>query len=90
MNNAISACSNEAAGRKRRPKQKKCPSYKNMMNKIEEDFADEACILFNLGWIDEQGNENHNVSKADVMSLNPAIVENLDGVEIEKCAGKAL
>ena len=33
------------------------------MSEIEDDFAEEACVLFNLGWIDEQEQKQKKYSK---------------------------
>ena len=31
------------------------------------------CVLYQLGWIDENGNENNETSAADLMSLKPEV-----------------
>ena len=33
------------------------------MSEIEDDFAEEACVLFNLGWIDEQEQKQNILNK---------------------------
>merc|ERR1712158_182121 len=36
------------------------------------------CVLSQLGWIDENGNENNETSAADLMSLKPEVLTELD------------
>ena len=33
------------------------------------------CVLYQLGWIDENGKENNETSTADLMSLKPEVIK---------------
>merc|ERR1711936_1081003 len=52
----------------------------------------EACgggggvVLYQLGWIDENGNENNETSTADLMSLKPEVLAELDKSAMATCA----
>ena len=53
-----------AAGRRRNKKSRKqkarqCPTVQEIEAHMEEEFAEEACMLMSWGWIDEEGNENN-------------------------------
>merc|ERR1719341_2816647 len=75
--------------RKQPGKNQRCPSFKKLMSEIEDDFAEEACVLFNLGWIDEQGNPNDTATMADIMTLEPALLKKLAKSPMaKKCAKK--
>merc|ERR1711970_945840 len=65
--------------RRRRPnKGKKCPTVKQIKAKMGEGMEGDWCVLFQLGWIDENGNENNETSAADLMSLKPEVLAELD------------
>merc|ERR1711911_368809 len=89
MKNAVMACANDEVttmrARKQPGRNRRCPSFKKVMSEIEDDFAEEACVLFNLGWIDEQGNPNKNATMADIMTLEPALLEKMDKDEVDTC-----
>merc|ERR1712042_209262 len=44
------------------------------------------CVLSQLGWIDENGNENNETSAADLMSLKPEVLAELDESAMATCA----
>merc|ERR1740128_164411 len=65
--------------RRRRPnKGKKCPTVEQIKAKMGEGMEGDWCVLSQLGWIDENGNENNETSAADLMSLHPEILAELD------------
>merc|ERR1719339_473921 len=94
MESALMACSNDEVttmrARKQPGKNQRCPSFKIVMSEIEDDFAEEACVLFNLGWIDEQGNPNDTATMADIMTLEPALLEKMSEDEVTSCTVKKL
>ena len=47
-----------------------CPCL--VMISDQEETGD-WCVLSQLGWIDEMGNENNETSTADLMSLKPEV-----------------
>merc|ERR1719391_493087 len=60
--------------RRRRPnKGKKCPTVEKIKAKMGEGMEGDWCVLSQLGWIDENGNENNETSTADLMSLKPEV-----------------
>merc|ERR1719305_2251604 len=51
--------------RRRRPnKGKKCPTVEQFKAKMGEGMEGDWCVLSQLGWIDENGNENNETSTA--------------------------
>merc|ERR1711931_531259 len=73
--------------RRRRPnKGKKCPTVEQIKAKIGEGMEGDWCVLSQLGWIDENGNENNETSAADLMSLNPEVLTELDESAMATCA----
>merc|ERR1712179_621837 len=58
--------------RRRRPnKGRKCPTVEQIKAKMGQGMEGDWCVLSQLGWIDEMGNENNETSTADLMSLKP-------------------
>ena len=39
----------------------------------DQEVTGDWCVLSQLGWIDEMGNENNETSTADLMSLKPEV-----------------
>merc|ERR1711990_943126 len=73
--------------RRRRPnKGKKCPTVEQIKAKMGEGMEGDWCVLSQLGWIDENGNENNETSAADLMSLNPEVLAELDESAMASCA----
>merc|ERR1712200_225126 len=60
-----------AAERRRRSpnKGKRCPTVEQIMGGVGEGMEGDWCVLSQLGWIDENGNENNETSTAVLMSL---------------------
>merc|ERR1712032_670388 len=73
--------------RRRRPnKGKKCPTVEQIKAKMGEGMEGDWCVLSQLGWIDENGNENNETSAADLMSLKPEVLAELDESAMATCA----
>merc|ERR1712010_205320 len=51
-----------------------------------EGMEGDWCVLSQLGWIDEMGNENNETSTADLMSLKPEVLAELDESAMATCA----
>jgi hypothetical protein len=73
-------------GGKRGPR---CPSFDKIMSKVEEKFAGEACVLKQLGWIDEEGNDLKDTIMADIATLNEGVQAGLSD-NTEECVGKIM
>merc|ERR1712037_723468 len=75
-----------------------CYSYDEIMEWVEEEYADDACVLQTIGWMNENFDFNEEVIEADVTSLNPVVsaplfehhpacvAEVMDYVEDHECA----
>merc|ERR550519_3308704 len=74
--------------RRRRPnrKPKKCPTVDQIKEKMGEGMEGDWCVLYQLGWIDENGKENNETSTADLMSLKPEVLAELDESAMATCA----
>merc|ERR1719315_685920 len=66
----------ERRRRRKRPnkKPKKCPTVDQIKEKMGEGMEGDWCVLYQLGWIDENGKENNETSTADLMSLKPEVL----------------
>merc|ERR1712173_449690 len=78
----------EAERRRRRQnrKPKKCPTVDQIKEKMGEGMEGDWCVLYQLGWIDETGKENNETSTADLMSLKPEVLAELDESAMATCA----
>merc|ERR1719187_1359255 len=73
--------------RRRRPnKGKRCPTVEQIKAKMGEGMEGDWCVLSQLGWIDENGNENNVTSTADLMGLKPEVLAELDESAMATCA----
>merc|ERR1712184_157571 len=76
-----------ATGRRRRPnKGRKCPTVEQIKAKMGEGMEGDWCVLSQLGWIDENGNEKNETTAADLMSLNAEVLAELDESAMSTCA----
>merc|ERR1712117_484411 len=76
-----------AERRRRRPnKGKRCPTVEQIKAKMGEGMEGDWCVLYQLGWIDENGKENNETSTADLMSLKPEVLAELDESAMASCA----
>merc|ERR1712062_342132 len=76
-----------AERRRRRPnKGKKCPTVEQIKAKVGEGMEGDWCVLSQLGWIDENGNEKNETTAADLMSLNAEVLAELDESAMATCA----
>merc|ERR1712037_734486 len=73
-------------GRRRPNKGRKCPTVEQIKAKMGEGMEGDWCVLSQLGWIDEMGNENNETSTADLMSLKPEVLAELDESAMATCA----
>merc|ERR1712037_667574 len=51
-----------------------CTAGSPLGAKMGEGMEGDWCVLSQLGWIDEMGNENNETSTADLMSLKPEVL----------------
>merc|ERR1712186_218995 len=73
--------------RRRRPnKGRKCPTVEQIKAKMGEGMEGDWCVLSQLGWIDENGNEKNETTAADLMSLNAEVLAELDESAMATCA----
>jgi hypothetical protein len=50
-----------------------CYSYDEIMEWVEDEYADDACVLQTLGWMDEDFEFNEEAIHSDVLSLDPVV-----------------
>merc|ERR1739842_98364 len=67
-------------------KGKRCPTVEQIKAKMGEGMEGDWCVLSQLGWIDENGNENNVTSTADLMGLKPEVLAELDESAMATCA----
>merc|ERR1712141_126756 len=103
--NAFSSCFGSMAGMRKDVKRiqlarndEQCYSYDEIMEWVEEEYADDACVLQTIGWMDENFDFDEDAIEADVTSLNPVVsaplfehhptcvAEVMDYVEDHECA----
>merc|ERR1712036_19785 len=73
--------------RRRRPNRgRKCPTVEQIKAKMGQGMEGDWCVLSQLGWIDENGNENNETSTADLMGLKPEVLAELDESAMATCA----
>merc|ERR1711992_132939 len=103
--NAFSSCFGSMAGMRKEVKRiqlarndEGCYSYDEIMEWVEEEYADDACVLQTIGWMDENLDFDEDAIEADVTSLNPVVsaplfehhptcvAEVMDYVEDHECA----
>merc|ERR1711890_179940 len=71
-------------------KGKKCPSFDDLMSKIEAETADHRCVMEKMGWMENNGTMMKDVMEADMASLNPALTDRINETDIEMCANKTM
>ena len=95
---AFDACFGQvSAGRARGGKRgkrgnrgKKCPSFEKIIGWVEEEFMEDGCVLAELGWIDEEGNDVQDVIEADIATLAPGVQEGLSELAMADCVSDTL
>merc|ERR1712080_673312 len=55
-----------------------CPSQDEVMEQITNEYADDACMLYGMGWIDNSGDWDNDTIAEDLGSLDANLVEGLD------------
>jgi len=50
-----------------------CYSYDEIMAWVETEYADDACVLQTIGWMNENYEANEDVIMSDVTSLDPVV-----------------
>merc|ERR1711915_949104 len=76
METAFNSCSNvdQVMTRKNgKGKGKKCPTFEEIMSYVEEEYAEEGCIMQSIGWLDDNFQEVNSTIMADMESLNPEL-----------------
>merc|ERR1712152_11963 len=54
-----------------------CPSVQDIETFIEEEMEGDLCVLYMMGWINDEGEFNEETFGADVMSLPPSVAETI-------------
>jgi len=75
-----------------------CYSYDEIMQWVQEEYADDACVLQSIGWMNDNFDFNEDAIMSDVSSLDPVVTaplmaghedcvaEVMDYVEDHECA----
>merc|ERR1719402_887637 len=64
----------------------KCPSFDELMEKIDAETSNHRCVMKKMGWMDTDGNMVQDVHNADMLTLNKALTGKIDEAEIEECS----
>merc|ERR1712047_72965 len=67
-----------------------CPSVQDIETFIEEEMEGDLCVLYMMGWINDQGEFNEETFGTDVMSLPPSVAETITEGSIGTCAAKMM
>merc|ERR1739838_946189 len=67
-----------------------CPSVQDIETFIEEEMEGYLCVLYMMGWINDEGEFNEETFGADVMSLPPSVAETITGESIGSCAAQMM
>merc|ERR1712013_243389 len=65
--NAFSSCFGSPSN------DEQCYSYDEIMQWVEEEYADDACVLQSIGWMGNDFEFDEDQIEADVMSLDPVV-----------------
>jgi len=71
-------------------KGEKCPSFDDLMSKIEAETADERCMMEKMGWMDSGMKVMMDVMEADFGSLNPDLTGRIDEQQVKMCANQTM
>merc|ERR1712077_101513 len=63
-----------------------CPSVQDIETFIEEEMEGDLCVLYMMGWINDEGEFNEETFGADVMTLPPSVAETITEESIGSCA----
>merc|ERR1719189_2102291 len=63
--------------RKGKGKGDECPSVQDIETFIEEEMEGDLCVLYMMGWINDEGEFNEETFGTDVMSLPPSVAETI-------------
>merc|ERR1712209_99656 len=61
-----------------------CPSVQDIETFIEEEMEGDLCVLYMMGWINDEGEFNEETFGADVMSLPPSVAETIPEESIDE------
>merc|ERR1712223_1332664 len=67
-----------------------CPSVQDIETFIEEEMEGDLCVLYMMGWINDEGEFNEETFGTDVMSLPPSVAETITEESIGTCAAKMM
>ena len=65
-----------------------CPTQDQVMADLTAEYSDDACMLFGIGWINEDGEWDEATIGEDLMSLDEGLVEGLDQEGWESCVAE--
>merc|ERR1712212_1336961 len=92
---AVASCAQEpeagralkkGKGKGKGGKGKKCPTMEEIFEDLEDEYGDDACVYYNMGWLDEEGNVNNDTITMDVMNLPPEVATMITHEEVAQCA----
>merc|ERR1712223_1438751 len=66
-------------------KGKKCPTMEEIFEDLEDKYGDDACVYYNMGWLDEEGNVNNDTITMDVMSLPQEVSSMITHEGVAQC-----
>merc|ERR1712080_600400 len=63
-----------------------CPTYKEIKQWVKSQYADDACVMQSIGWMNRRFNFINATITADLMELAPMVVSHLDDDSFKTCA----
>merc|ERR1712158_312162 len=75
---------------RKRGKGNDCPSVQDIETYLEEEMEDDLCVLYMMGWINDDRDFNEETFGADVMSLPPSVAETITEESIGSCAAQMM
>merc|ERR1712183_595023 len=77
-------------GKGSKGKGKDCPSVQDIEAVLEEEMEGDLCVLYMMGWINDDGEFNEETFGADVMTLPPSVAETITEESIGSCAAQMM
>merc|ERR1712210_204578 len=67
-----------------------CPSVQDIEAILEEEMEGDLCVLYMMGWINDEGEFDEETFGADVMTLPPSVAETITEESIGSCAAQMM
>merc|ERR1711892_1104930 len=89
LEQAFSNCMSPPAGRKSLMRDG-CPSFSDIMDWVESKYSDDACILSEIGWMNNDYSFNEETIMADIGSLDATVAAPITEDAMAECAAEKI